>query len=219
MGSKVVKRPPHLTPAEKDLLERLTRAEHPPHSVSDNIEWTESEIRHRLKGLVEELAGVAAAAERDGRVSLDERLLYRRQGDILSAAATRLMAFLEHHPDQRFNLLQVLGSAILLAYEAAEHLDAPMRELKRTRPATKATTARGNLFKEAIDTVVRRRFRPAYPPKYREPFAEEITDEVNKEFKALCLENKLKVKKITAPAVEKQLRTHPNFVHRKTRKT
>ena len=171
-----------LTEKEKDLLALLAKLKRPPRKPSDEIEWTESEVQRRLNGLVEELMKAAVAAGNDERLSLEERALYLRQGDILSTAVADLIARLPD-PDDRFTLLKALGSTTLIAYEAAEHLDAYVREQKRTTPATEATTALGDDVRESVVAVAKRRHDPAYPPKSRRSFAQQIVNDVNKELR------------------------------------
>jgi len=151
-----------LTEKEKDLLALLAKLKRPPRKPSDEIEWTESEVQRRLNGLVEELMKAAVAAGNDERLSLEERALYLRQGDILSTAVADLIARLPD-PDDRF--------------------DAYVREQKRTTPATEATTALGDDVRESVVAVAKRRHDPAYPPKSRRSFAQQIVNDVNKELR------------------------------------
>jgi hypothetical protein len=169
-----------LTEKEKDLLERLAKLERPPRQPSDEVEWTEAEIRRRLDEIVEELTKAATAAGLDEKLSFEERTLYLRQGDILSAAVADLITRLPDLGD-RFALLKVLGSTTLIVYEAADRLDGLIRELKRTTLASQENTKQGAALNATILAAlarVTRQIHPAYPEK-RQHIITRVLDETN----------------------------------------
>jgi hypothetical protein len=157
------------TKAEQELLDRLTQARHPPRSAADEIEWTEPVVQRCLNKLVGDLMKAADDAMCDERLSLEDRALYLRQRDILSTAVADLIARLPD-PEDRFSLLKALGSTVLIVYEAAEHLDAPVRELKRTASGSRALSKQGAVLKTIILAALKREMKqisPAYPEKRR----------------------------------------------------
>jgi hypothetical protein len=145
---------------EKDLLERLTKLKHPPRRPSDEIEWTQAEVRRGLDQLVTSLEEAALEAARKEGLTKADRAFLRRQKDInfasVAALRTRL-AELPYADDLLFTLFEALGSTVAIVAQsilAAEKLQDFVRERQRTAPGRGKKAEKESLRWETLDRIL-----------------------------------------------------------------
>jgi hypothetical protein len=149
------------TEKERQILEGLTRARQPSRRAKDEVRWGEVEIRRGFEEFITVLWTAAIAACHDKDLSVRERTLYLRQGDIFSAAVVELRAILVDHPDpdvqtnRLFTLYKALGSAAVIARHrmedpAADRLRDHLRDCLRMVHPLKGRSAKKDQRDEVI---------------------------------------------------------------------
>jgi hypothetical protein len=190
---------------------------HPPRKKSDEIEWTEQELRRGLAVLIRLLRGAITDTVQEGVLKADEhaRLCRQRHSLLFIPGLVKVL----HHPDPELRRQRLYGLYAALGAVAVifgHRVDDPILERLSTSAATKGrlskaqTTKVGIVIGEELD-----KFRKQRPDEFRKlrrngkghhAVATRIHGPIEKRLK-----NELRRRTLGVPMVVQYLKKDPHF--------
>jgi hypothetical protein len=153
--------------SEAEILRRLDEQVHPPRKKSDEIEWTEQELRCGLAALIRMLRGAVADTVRQGVLKRDEYGRLRRQRHSLLFIPGLVKVL--YHPDpklRRQRLYELYAALGAVAVIFGHRVDDPILSRLHTARATKNRVPHTTLTSERTAEIIEDEFnklREKYP--------------------------------------------------------